>query len=178
MLLGAAGVTHVVSHRPWRHHSLEPLAAIAGPADRPQRVFRNRLALPRVRVVPTLLPYDGDVEFMRAVGSGPDDLFARVALVARKDLDEVDLLSGRLPQPRMTGLPPTAAARLVEDGVSTLVVHVEGSGGFLVLSDSFVPGWTAEVDGRAGDILPVDGAFRAVAVPPGTHSAVFRYRPW
>jgi hypothetical protein len=179
MLLGAAGVTHVVSHRPWRHHSLEPLAAIAGPADRPQRVFRNRLALPRVRVVPTLLPYDGDVEFMRAVGRGPDDLFARVALVAREDLDEFDPPSGRLPQPRMTGLPPTGgAARLVEDGVSTLVVHVEGSGGFLVLSDSFVPGWTAEVDGRAADILPVDGAFRAVAVPPGTHSVVFRYRPW
>jgi len=179
MLLGAAEVTHVVSHRRWRHSSLEPLAAITGPADRPQRVFRNRLAMPRVRVVPTLLPYEDDAGFMRAVERGPDDLFARVALVAREELGEGGSLTDRLPRPRMTGPPPTAGvARLVEDGVSTLVVHVEGSGGFLVLSDSFVPGWEAELDGRAVDIVPVDAAFRAVAIPPGTHSVVFRYRPW
>jgi hypothetical protein len=179
MLLGAAGVTHVVSHRPWHHRSLEPLAAIAGPADRPQRVFRNRLALPRVRIVPTLLPYGDDAGFIRAVERGPDDLFGRVALAAREDLAEAGPSFGRLPPPRLTG-PPAAAgtARLVEDGVSTLVIHVDGSGGFAVLSDSFVPGWTAEVDGQRVDIVPVDIAFRAVAVPPGTHSVVFRYRPW
>jgi hypothetical protein len=179
MLLGAAGVTHVVSHRPWHHRSLEPLAAIPGPADRPQRVFRNRLALPRVRFVPTLLPYDDDGGFIRAVERGPDDLFGRVALVDQDDLAEAGHSSGRLPPPRLMGPPATTgAARLVEDSVSTLVIHVDGPGGYVVVSDSFVPGWTAEVDGQRVDILPVDIAFRAVAVPRGTHSVVFRYRPW
>jgi hypothetical protein len=179
MLLGAAGVTHVVSHRPWRHRSLQPLAVIEGVADRPQRVFRNRLALPRVRVVPTLLKCDDDAAFIRAVERGPDDLFVRTALVAREDLAGAATSLDRLPSLRLTGPPPIAGiARLVEDGVSTLVVHVEGRGGFLVLSDSLVPGWTAEVDGQGVHIVPVDIAFRAVAVPPGTHSVVFRYRPW
>ena len=179
MLLGAAGVTHVVTHQPWRHRSLEPLAAIEGPADRPQRVFRNRLALPRVRLVPTLLPYADDASLIRAIERGPDDLFTRAALVARQDLAQGSPSPDRLPPPQLAGSPPTAAtARLVEDGVSRLVIHVEGPGGYLVVSDSFVPGWAAEIDGERVGIVPVDVAFRAVAVPPGTHSVVFRYRPW
>lgn len=49
--------------------------------------------------------------------------------------------------------------------------------GYLVLADTYVPGWRATVDGVAKPIRYADYAFRAVVVPPGTHEVIFRYAP-
>ena len=48
---------------------------------------------------------------------------------------------------------------------------------FLVVSDSFDPGWSATVDGQPVNIYPAYCAFRAVFLPPGNHSIIFRYSP-
>ena len=47
----------------------------------------------------------------------------------------------------------------------------------LVLSDSYYPGWTAQVDGAPSPILRANGLYRAVAIPAGRHQVVFEYRP-
>jgi hypothetical protein len=50
--------------------------------------------------------------------------------------------------------------------------------GFVVLTDAFYPGWTVDVDGAAAAApLRADCFFRAVPVPAGAHSIVFRYAP-
>ena len=52
------------------------------------------------------------------------------------------------------------------------------SAGYLVLLDSYYPGWRATVDGRKAKILRANFAFRAVSVPGGNHTVEFRFVPW
>jgi len=49
--------------------------------------------------------------------------------------------------------------------------------GFLVLCDSFFPGWKVRVGGEEAEILRADFLFRAVSVPRGRSVVDFRYRP-
>ncbi len=48
---------------------------------------------------------------------------------------------------------------------------------YLVLGDTFDPGWSATVDGRPVPIWPAYIAFRAVYLLQGTHTVIFTYRP-
>src|SRR5205814_7944695 len=49
--------------------------------------------------------------------------------------------------------------------------------GYLVLADTYYPGWVARVDGVEQPILRADYLFRAVAVRPGQQVVEFRYEP-
>jgi len=70
------------------------------------------------------------------------------------------------------------SARLIEDKRNTVQVAAESeSGGILFLSDTYYPGWRADVDGIPARIFKADVAFRAVSVPPGNHIVRFAFRP-
>ena len=47
---------------------------------------------------------------------------------------------------------------------------------FLVITDSHVPGWTAEIDGQPVPFSRVDLLIRGLAVPAGSHRVEMRYR--
>jgi len=49
--------------------------------------------------------------------------------------------------------------------------------GFLVLLDSWFPGWEVTVDGKPAPILRANHFFRAVQLGPGDHSLEFEFRP-
>ena len=55
-------------------------------------------------------------------------------------------------------------------------VHTS-SRGYLILTDSYYPGWIAKVDGTRAKILRADLLFRAIEVPQGRHVVEFVYRP-
>jgi len=50
--------------------------------------------------------------------------------------------------------------------------------GLLILTDTYYPGWRAEVDGQDAPIYRADGLFRAIAIGPGSHAVVLTYLPW
>jgi hypothetical protein len=49
--------------------------------------------------------------------------------------------------------------------------------GWVVLSDSYYPGWAVWVDNSSAPLHPANLAFRAVPVPAGTHTISFRFQP-
>ncbi len=50
--------------------------------------------------------------------------------------------------------------------------------GFLVLSDTYYPGWKASVDGKEAKIYKADYILRAVFIEPGKHIVKFTYDPF
>ncbi|HYK91832.1 MAG TPA: YfhO family protein [Acidobacteriota bacterium] len=49
--------------------------------------------------------------------------------------------------------------------------------GFVLANEIYYPGWEASVDGQGTDILPADYAFRALALPAGSHRIVMSFHP-
>jgi hypothetical protein len=48
---------------------------------------------------------------------------------------------------------------------------------YLVLSDTYYPGWEAAIDGVETPVLRCNYAMRAIALPPGEHHVSFMFRP-
>ena len=48
---------------------------------------------------------------------------------------------------------------------------------WLVLLDSYYPGWRATVDGKPTEVVPFRTAFRAIQLPAGEHSVTFTFSP-
>jgi hypothetical protein len=57
-----------------------------------------------------------------------------------------------------------------------LAVHA-ASAGWLVLAETYYPGWRAWIDDRPAKIYATDIALRGVAIPPGTHRIRMEFHP-
>ncbi|MEO1668522.1 MAG: YfhO family protein [Chloroflexota bacterium] len=70
-----------------------------------------------------------------------------------------------------------STAQIAEYTPNEITIEVEGSGGVLVLSDTYYPGWQAYVGDERVDIRRAYTALRGVCVPAGDHTVIFVYRP-
>ncbi len=71
----------------------------------------------------------------------------------------------------------SGSARIAVDEPERVEVEVAADGpAYLVLADTFDPGWSATVDGREAPIRPAFAGFRAVYLGGGSHRVAFRYQ--
>lgn len=87
--------------------------------------------------------------------------------------------SGDRPDTAASGRPSDpGSARIVADAGGRITVEVSPrEPSFLVLTDTWYPGWQAFVDGEERRIWRANYFFRAVRVDPGDRRVVFRFRP-
>jgi hypothetical protein len=154
-----------------RYVVLPPGAAPLGPHqvlahDGPDaRVFVDTRALPRAFVV------------FRARCA--DDA-AAVRLVRERALDlrQEVVLAGCLAPPAAGPPDAAASAEILEHGPARVRLGtVTGTPAWVVLTDTWFPGWRARLDGRPIPLWRADHAFRAVQVPPGRHEIEMRFEP-
>jgi hypothetical protein len=129
-------------------------------------IYRNEAALPRAWIVP-------------AARLEPDPL-AAILDPAFDPRGEVILDAS---------LTPADVIRDTQDAIDHTLISLQDTpnavtiraaseaGGYLVLADTWYPGWRATLDGRAVSILRANVALRAVAFPAGEHVVEFRYEP-
>jgi hypothetical protein len=71
-----------------------------------------------------------------------------------------------------------AQIKIVEPNANHVQLTVNTpQAGFVVLTDTYYPGWQATVNGQPAQIWPANLAFRAVRLPAGQHTVDFTYRP-
>jgi len=73
---------------------------------------------------------------------------------------------------------PTDEAEIVAYEAERVVIRTRSrERAFLVLSDSYYPGWRARVNGAETPVYAANVVLRGVVVPPGEHHVEFVYRP-
>jgi hypothetical protein len=73
---------------------------------------------------------------------------------------------------------PETTPKIISENPNRIVIQVESpSPGWLVLSDTWYPGWRASVDGEPVMIHKANYLFRAIEIPSGLHQVVFYYQP-
>ena len=71
---------------------------------------------------------------------------------------------------------PAPRAAIIRETQTEIVVEAEAAvDGFLLLADTFYPGWTAEVDGKPVALYRANLSVRAIQLPKGRHEVRFTY---
>jgi hypothetical protein len=162
-LLRLGAVSRVSALHEQGFEDLELVGRIAGLVPDPIRVYRVPDPRPRAYAV-------GGARF----ATGPDE----IREILKDDFDprrEV-VVSGS--GAGMDTGPFEGRASIVSFQPDRVVLGAEmNRQGWVVLVDAYDPGWKATVDGRDAELRRADGAFRAVAVPAGSHRVEMVYRP-
>lgn len=130
-------------------------------------VYENLAALPRAFVVPSATraaDRDAALERMNAPDFDP----------AREVVLYVD------PPLPASATPEAfeAKAEIIRHEPDEVEIRVEAAeSGYLVLTDNYYEDWNASIDGEPVEVLRANHTFRAVPVPAGSHTVVFRFEP-
>lgn len=143
-------------------------------------IYENPAALPRARIVHAAVAVrdqgEAAAHLTEAARAGPHaaagGLADRIFVEPTADGHPAPMTPDTIP-------PPGEDVRIVGDGDPDRIELAASlaAPGWVVLADTFYPGWTATIDGVPTPIHPADLLFRAVHVPAGTHQIVFRYEP-
>src|SRR5574341_2172097 len=128
-------------------------------------IYQNRDALPRAFLVHNAHIASDDAALMEMLR----DDFKPLQTLILADGETID--AGRAQG-------ADEFARIVQAQPERVVLNVRAMAeAYVLLADSWYPGWIARVDGVETPIQRADYIFRAVHVSPGAHQIEFEYRP-
>ncbi len=161
-LLGLMNVRYIISHR-----ALPDLTPVYSDGD--IRIYVNPYALPRAWVVCRA----------RAL-SDPDDSLAELLSPTFDPTVEVLLTaedsSAPHSQPAMCN--PQSSIRSLRYSSNQVTISAALSQpGYLILSQTFYPGWRVKIDGQPSQVWRANHAFCAVHLEAGEHQVAFTYQP-
>jgi hypothetical protein len=141
---------------------------------------------PRFRVVPTLLKGGEDRALVKGgkerelVKGKKEKGLAKggeVVLTGQEN-KKGDRSESPLQNKKDVGEPHSGLPEFISERNNCLQLFVEAKEvSFLVLSDTYFPGWRAYLDGKPVKIFRANYNFRAVSIPPGKHEVKFVYHP-
>ena len=158
-LLRVMGVTHVASDRPWTDGE-----EIGDWRLKAATLYRLPDALGRAWGVPAARQVDAN-EMLAALADPTFDPTAEVLL-------EQPISGVQSPAPSI-GYQMT-----LQDSPNQVTIRaVLDAPGYLVLADTWSPGWRATVDGEPAEVLRANYAFRAIWLDTGEHNVEMVYHP-
>ena len=128
----------------------------------------------------TRRPLDASVWPVRQIERYTADPFLQVAYDGGDRRMDFFLYSMTDSRGRLSWLPgsETSTAEITEYTANRVTATVESTeGGRVVLTDLDYPGWEVSVDGQAAETVRVEGMYRGVDVPAGSHQVAWVYRP-
>jgi len=144
-----------------RNLSVDPAYRLVHSGD--VKIYENRKVLPRAFVV-----------HQAEIVADEDEALARLADDTFDPARQVILDQGT----PLDGGQAQSSVRVLDYSPEKVRLQVETDGpAYLVLSDAYYPGWTAQVDGQPATIQRADVYFRAVRLEGGEHEVTFLYRP-
>lgn len=129
-------------------------------------IYRNNDVLPRLFMAYQARAVASDAETLSILHSREFDPRREVLLASGAAANVATPASG------------SEEVRLVSYEAQRIAALVESpADGYLVLTDTWYPGWKVSVDGRSTELLRADLIFRAVFLPAGKHEVVFTHQP-
>jgi hypothetical protein len=152
----AKGAERLLSHPRFRH-----VASLPG-----NELFENLSVMPRFFLVRQVKPTTSLAEARSLIQKREID-FRRTAIVDRELAPFPPGDSGGTDQIKVLAYQPASLELSIRTSAPA----------FLVLSETYYPGWKAWLDGKPAPIYPTDIAFRGLVVPPGNHDVRMEFRP-
>lgn len=127
------------------------------------QILKNTNAFPRAFLVNSVVKQSNPQKILDTMFSSKTNL--RNTAVVEEDLSPLVKLS-------------SGSTKIISYTPNNIIVKTSSNGpSFLVLTDSYYPGWKVKVDGMNSKIYRTDFTFRGVEVPKGSHTVEFSYLP-
>jgi hypothetical protein len=168
-LLASAAVRIVASDELLEVPGLSHLSTIPATGGPSVHLYRIENTAPRVGFVTEARQVESDEDALAIMWSGDFDPKAEVLLMDGRAEDV---------QPIARRVVHSSRVEPIRSGPNRRTVQVStDSDGYLVLAETYAPGWVATVNGRPTPILRANVAFCALPLDRGDHLVEMRYMP-